>query len=171
MAIVPEGFGAVDFAAGTSSATAASAGGDELSLLSGVIFIMATVFAFSFAQGFLKGVNQAIDEEEAGGADAKAAPASAKARTLKEFGWLQADMRMPLPSWEELQDSCYRVGEFNNHYMYLCAEEKQAANIKQKGECAVSTDFTKHYGHTVYVCQGAAVKDIHGDAWDPSSRT
>ena len=54
---------------------------------------------------------------------------------------------------------------------YLCAEEKQATNIKQKGECAVSTDFTKHYGHTVYVCQGAAVKDIHGDAWDPSSRT
>ena len=55
------------------------------------------------------------------------------------------------------------------HRRYLCAEEKQAANIKQKGECAVSTDFTKHYGHTVYVCQGAAVKDIHGDAWDVST--
>ena len=60
---------------------------------------------------------------------------------------------------------------FHAHRRYLCAKEQQAASIKQKGMCEVSTDFTKHYGHTVYVCQGAPVKDIHGDAWDPSSRT
>lgn len=42
---------------------------------------------------------------------------------------------------------------------YLCSKAGQQPNL---GTCEVSEDFTRHYGQTVYVCQGAAVNDLHG---------
>lgn len=44
-------------------------------------------------------------------------------------------------------------------HRYLCSEAGQQPNL---GQCEVSADFTKHYGQTVYVCQGGAVNDLHG---------
>lgn len=43
---------------------------------------------------------------------------------------------------------------------YLCARNDQKADA---ASCEVSDDFSKHYGRTVYVCQGPQVNDLHGD--------
>lgn len=163
-AVVPEGFGSVDFMPAANAANdAAAISGDGVSVISGLVFLLSAVLAFSFAQGFFKGVAQAMDEES-GDADksVKEDASLDSKRTSKDFGWLHADMRMPLPTWQELQDSCYRVGEMNNHYMYLCSKPGQQGNL---GKCEVSSDFTRHYGETVYVCRGDPVKDIHGDGY------
>ena len=66
------------------------------------------------------------------------------------FGWLQADLRMPLPSWEELQAACHLVGQHKGKYMYLCAESGQDGY----SGCAISRDFSDYFKHEVYVCEG-----------------
>jgi len=66
---------------------------------------------------------------------------------LSTFGWLQADLRMPLPSWEELETACHRIGTQEGQNVYLCAHESPG--------CQVSADFTEHYSHPVYICDEA----------------
>ena len=78
----------------------------------------------------------------------------AGAKLTDGFGWLQADMRMPLPSWEELQQACHLVGDHNGHFMYLCASPQQDSTLET---CEISEDFTQYYKNTVYVCAGAKV--------------
>ena len=68
-------------------------------------------------------------------------------KKLSNFGWLQADLRMPLPSWEELETACHRIGTQEGQNVYLCAHESPG--------CQVSTDFTEHYCHPVYICDEA----------------
>ena len=66
------------------------------------------------------------------------------------FGWLQADLRMPLPAWAELQEQCFLVGTWHGQSMYLCA----TAGGEGFSDCQVSNDFSKYYGKEVYVCAG-----------------
>jgi hypothetical protein len=107
----PDGFGAVDFGTTASDAAAAADTGDG-SVFGSILFVICAVVAFNFAQGFIKGAHAALEDEDS--------DANAPRPEAKKFGWLQADMRMPLPSWEELQTSCYRVGEHQGHTMYAC---------------------------------------------------
>ena len=105
----PEGFGNVDFSASaaTDAASAASEAGDG-SIIGPIIFVVFGVLAFNFASGFLRGASAALEEVAA---EDEPRPAA------KSFGWLHADMRMPLPSWEELQVACHRIGEHQGHTM------------------------------------------------------
>ena len=110
MSIVAPEFGAVDFGTAASSAAATDSG--DGSVFGSILFVICAVVAFNFAQGFIKGAHAALEEEDS--KDAEPRPEA------KSFGWLQADLRMPLPSWEELQESCYRIGEHQGHTMYEC---------------------------------------------------
>ena len=47
-----------------------------------------------------------------------------------EFGWLHADLRMPLPSYEELNEACHLIGMRDGRRRYLCVAESDA----QKGD-------------------------------------
>ena len=107
MSIVAPEFGDVDFSTAASSAAATDSG--DGSVLGSILFVICTVVAFNFAQGFIKGAHAALEEE--GSKDEEPRPEA------KSFGWLQADLRMPLPSWDELQESCYRIGEHQGHTM------------------------------------------------------
>lgn len=106
---LPDGFGNVDFSASaaTDAASAASEAGDG-SIIGPIIFVVFGVLAFNFASGFLRGASAALEEVAA---EDEPRPAA------KSFGWLHADMRMPLPSWEELQVACHRIGEHQGHTM------------------------------------------------------
>ena len=109
MSIVAPEFGAVDFGSAASDAAATDSG--DGSVFGSILFVLCAVVAFNFAQGFIKGAHAALEED---------ATESEVRPEAKSFGWLQADLRMPLPSWEELQTSCYRIGEHQGHTMYEC---------------------------------------------------
>ena len=66
------------------------------------------------------------------------------------FGWLHADLRVPLPEWDELQHTCHLIGSEEKHLMYLCATPSGDGFT----ECLPSTDFSTYYGHDVYICKG-----------------
>ena len=73
----------------------------------------------------------------------------AAAPTTK-FGWVQADLRGPLPPLEELDR--LRVGRTpaasGGHTLHLCRGDEAIgyASIER------SLDFTEHYGEPVYIC-------------------
>lgn len=74
-----------------------------------------------------------------------------------DFGWLQADMRVPLPTFKELQSACHLIGSDEEHNMYLCAEEEP--NLES---CTASDDFSMYYGKTVFICRGGlAPKELN----------
>ena len=85
-------------------------------------------------------------------------PGAAKERKNKiEFGWLHADLRVPLPSYEDLKTSCHLIGEgvgdHEGFMMYLCASDSPNDPVIH---CERSNDFSKHYEQDVYLCRGGA---------------
>mmetsp|Transcript_8430 Transcript_8430/g.19853 ORF Transcript_8430/g.19853 Transcript_8430/m.19853 type:complete len:159 (-) Transcript_8430:269-745(-) len=81
--------------------------------------------------------------------------ATDKAR-LEDFGWLQADQRMPLPRAEELHlGRRSPIGKIDQRQVYLSAHNE---DLHETGEgdivegCVVSADFSEHYGTDMYVC-------------------
>ena len=58
-------------------------------------------------------------------------------------------MRMPLPSWDELQNACHLLGDHNGRYMYLCSSPQADYD-----GCDHSEDFSGYYKKPVYVCAG-----------------
>lgn len=68
------------------------------------------------------------------------------AERLKNFGMLQADMRVPLPSLEELKTACHQIGQLDGGRVFLCYEKLSAG-------CVPSPEFSEHYQHDVYVCK------------------
>lgn len=66
------------------------------------------------------------------------------------FGWLQADMRVPLPPLAELKSACHLLGVEKGRQVFLCAEPENFG-----GGCARSGDFSEYYGEPVYVCRPA----------------
>lgn len=75
-------------------------------------------------------------------------------RLDRGFGWLQADMRVPLPSLAGLREACHLVGNHNGRHMFLCASAEQDG----LDGCVISADFSTHYGDTVYVCAGGSAE-------------
>jgi hypothetical protein len=61
-------------------------------------------------------------------------------KNSKGFGWLQADMRVPLPPWEELEEACHLVGVYKGKHMFLCASPSQDAALSA---CEVSNDVCR----------------------------
>ena len=147
----PEGFGSLPAEAAAAASATSEAG--DLSVVSAALALVAAVLAFNFATGFASGVGTAMAEDE------QQQENNGSPKTSKDFGWLHADMRVPLPTWEELQVSCYRVGEMDSRAIYLCGSSSGQPGLTG---CEPSSDFTKHYGKPVYVCQGAMIEDIHG---------
>jgi hypothetical protein len=94
--------------------------------------------AFKLAGGGLDGELDGADKDDG------------KSRT--DFGWLQADMRVPLPTLASLRDSCHLIGQHNGHHMYLCASPQPSDGALSN--CGLSNDFTKYYGSPIYVCEG-----------------
>ena len=85
-------------------------------------------------------------------------PGAAKERKNKiEFGWLHADLRVPLPTYEDLKTSCHLIGEgvgdHEGFMMYLCASDSPNDPVIH---CERSNDFSKHYEQDVYLCRGGA---------------
>lgn len=78
-----------------------------------------------------------------------------KRKNKIEFGWLHADLRVPLPPYEDLKNSCHLigagVGDHEGYQMYLCASK--APSDSNLSSCELSQDFTKHYGNPVYLCR------------------
>jgi len=87
---------------------------------------------------------------------AKQEKALATRRSATAFGWLHADMRVPLPSLEELRQACHFIGEHENRQVYLCTTEQPDA--EGLDSCELSDDFTKHYGTNIYLCRGRPVQ-------------
>ena len=66
----------------------------------------------------------------------------------QRFGWLNADMSVPLPTLQALEQSCVRVGQLRGSTFYLCKEKSAGFQA-----CELSPDFTRHYGESVYICR------------------
>lgn len=86
-------------------------------------------------------------------------PGKSDKRAQKQvFGWIHADLRVPLPKYEDLQTGCHLigqgVGDHEGYPMYLCASKQPT--LDGLSQCELSTDFTKHYGANVYLCRGSA---------------
>jgi len=65
------------------------------------------------------------------------------------FGWHDADLRMPLPAYSDLDE--HPIGVRDGHRVYLCTAAAAARNYKA---CTVelSKDFSEYYGHSVFIC-------------------
>ena len=122
----------------------AAVGGGGGEIVDAAIFFVAVSAGVFF-------LTNMVEVEEDDGASRTPNP-SKPAKATDGFGWLQADMRMPLPPWEELQQACHLVGDHHGHFMYLCANPQQEYET-----CELSDDFSKYYKHDVYVCAGAKV--------------
>jgi hypothetical protein len=72
--------------------------------------------------------------------------------TLKKskFGWLHADLRVPLPTLEELEMGCHLIGEQDQEQVFLCTASGLENGLRS---CELSDDFTKHYGVNCYICK------------------
>ena len=68
-------------------------------------------------------------------------------KAAANFGYLNADLSVPLPTMEELKDSCHRIGVKAGSTFYLCAQPSE------KYACAQSESFSEYYGEHVYVCR------------------
>ena len=73
------------------------------------------------------------------------APSYRGVEKLGKFGWLQADMRVPLPSFAELEDACHRIGNQDGREVYLCATAPSA-------RCQENAVFSEYYKQPVYIC-------------------
>ena len=65
----------------------------------------------------------------------------------QQFGYLNADLSVPLPPLKELSDSCHRIGAKEGSTFYLCGQPSQQFS------CALSESFSEYYGESVYVCR------------------
>jgi hypothetical protein len=68
-----------------------------------------------------------------------------------KFGWLQADLRSPLPEIDGLDS--FPIGVHAGRKVYLCNTDAAIDFVTnaQKGHVELSPDFTKHYGERVFV--------------------
>ena len=71
---------------------------------------------------------------------------------VSSFGWIQADLRKPLPPIEELHE--HPIGFRDGRRVVLCTESYLIASRKMFETIEVSKDFTEHYEESerVYVC-------------------
>ena len=116
-------------------------------LLDAAIFFIALNVALSFF-GRVE-----VDIEGAEDGDDRLELADSRKDT--SFGWLHADMRMPLPPYKDLEGACHLVGSHRGKYMWLCA----TAGGEGYTSCNESRDFTEYYGKTVWVCEGKSVNE------------
>lgn len=136
LAAVPSGFADV-----TAGATAAE------SSLEAAASVLALCVAAFVGSTMLSATTETEAEDQPGH------------REAQSFGWLQADLRMPLPSFAELQDACHLVGSWKGHNMFLCSSAQQMGSTTS---CKQSADFTEYYGQPVFVCEGPpAGMEIH----------
>jgi len=65
------------------------------------------------------------------------------------FGWHQADLRTPLPQYQDIDH--HPIGIHNGRKVFLCRLES-ALHDANYHEIQYSKEFTEHYGSPVYVC-------------------
>ena len=80
---------------------------------------------------------------EASPEESELRPLAARVPT-STFGWLQADMRLPLPPLDEL-NAPHPIGARAGQSLFLCREELAL----QFAEIERSADFSRHYGEDV----------------------
>ena len=68
------------------------------------------------------------------------------------FGWLQADLRRPLPPLEEL--TSHPIGVRGGRTLYLC----RACDALRFSTVERSADFSDFYGESIYICSGLVTK-------------
>jgi hypothetical protein len=137
-ALLPPEFGSLPVEAFVDPASQALGGGGEMSPVADIVTsLIVLAIAFKMIGGGLEEEPAAEEEDES-------------SRT--GFGWLQADLRVPLPTLSDLRDSCHLIGQHDGYHMYLCGQ-RQPDDAKMTN-CAISQDFTTYYGTQVYVCQG-----------------
>eukprot|EP00320_Phaeocystis_rex_P014535 CAMPEP_0119060678 /NCGR_PEP_ID=MMETSP1178-20130426/4617_1 /TAXON_ID=33656 /ORGANISM="unid sp, Strain CCMP2000" /LENGTH=183 /DNA_ID=CAMNT_0007041807 /DNA_START=44 /DNA_END=595 /DNA_ORIENTATION=- len=80
-----------------------------------------------------------------------------------KFGWVQADLRGPLPPLDDLDR--LRVGLRDGHTLHLCRANQAItfASIER------SLDFSEHYGEPVYICSMAPPAQLKGGKSGPGS--
>jgi hypothetical protein len=68
--------------------------------------------------------------------------------TLDNFGWLHADMRLPLPSLDQLENACVPIGSLDGEKpVFICG----APNPSVMGQCVqskVGETMRSDFGHT-----------------------
>lgn len=121
-----------------AASQAASTGG-----LSPIADVITTLFVCAIAFKMVGGMEADTEENAAG----------TEENSRTKFGWLQADMRVPLPTLEALRESCHLIGQHDGYHMYLCGSRQPDGSALSK--CAHSEDFSTYYGTQVFVCQGS----------------
>jgi len=88
-------------------------------------------------------------DEEAIPVNANLLRAKLTCAPVSKFGWLQRDVRLPLPkSYAELYEA--PIGARDGKTVFLCTAD--AALKYEAHEVELSKEFTEHYGESVFIC-------------------
>ena len=85
-----------------------------------------------------------------GEADEETLVEQLKHAPVSTFTWHHADIRVPLPSIDELTE--HPIGVRDGHRVFLCAERHLISAPPKYVAVEFSEDFTDYYGERVYVC-------------------
>ena len=105
-------------------------------------------FLIAFIGSSLMNMPEADDDALAG----MSAPPKKKKKKERasptKIGWLTTDMRVPLPTLEELENGCHLLNTLDGERFYLCT----AASKLSESNCELSDDFSAYYNAPVYTC-------------------
>jgi len=78
-------------------------------------------------------------------------------RPQSKFGWLNADLRQPLPQTIDELTEAFPIGIADGRRVYLCRIQPDLVDEAHKQMAAfasieVSKDFSDYYGEKVYIC-------------------
>ena len=105
-------------------------------------------FLIAFIGSSLMNMPEADDDALAG----MSAPPKKKKKKERasptKIGWLTTDMRVPLPTLEELENGCHLLNTLDGERFYLCT----ATSKLSESNCELSDDFSAYYNAPVYTC-------------------
>ena len=104
-------------------------------------------FLIAFIGSSLMNMPEADDDALAG----MSAPPKKKKKeraSPTKIGWLTTDMRVPLPTLEELENGCHLLNTLDGERFYLCT----ATSKLSESNCELSDDFSAYYNAPVYTC-------------------
>ena len=143
------------FSDGASAADVAATAGDGSPMADILITLAVCAVAAKLVGGGLGDVGDVAPADQA----------DPKKSRMDKFGWIHADLRVPLPELASLRTACHLIGQHNGHDMYLCGNPQPQGSTLSLCELSEDVSGPQALEH----CSRSMGTDSHVPA--PSARS